>query len=54
MYAAKYPGRIGRREYINFEAYCKSTDLMAKHLGIVRDVTNGEYDFDKQVDDEVR
>ena len=54
MYAYRYPGQIGRKQYINFEAYCKSTDLMAKHLGIVRDVTNGEYDLDKHVDDEVK
>ena len=51
MYAQRFPGRIGRRTFENFEAYCKSTELMSKHLGIVRDVTKGEYDFDKQNED---
>lgn len=54
MYASAYSGKIGRREYINFEEYCKSSELMAKHLGIVRDVTKGAYDYLKVVDDEVR
>ena len=46
---------VGQKRYITFDAFCKSTELMSKHLGLVRDITNGTYAFNKNKrDDGVR
>ncbi len=54
-YALEHRGYVGQKRYITFDAFCKSTELMSKHLGLVRDITNGTYEFNKNKrDDGVR
>lgn len=51
-YALEHRGYVGQKRYTTFDAYCKSTELMSKHLGLVRDITNGTYEFNKNKRDD--
>ena len=53
-YALEHEGMVGLRRFVNLDAYCKSTELMSKHLGLVRDITNGTYELRRNKNDEVR